>query len=121
MRVEAATPAGWRPTGLHRVTVAASWLRQGFGLLGRRGLAAGEALWLEPCGSVHTLAMRFALDVAFIDASGRVLAVVEAAPAWRIIAAPWGTRAALEAAAGALRDGGIVAGCTLRLAPSYAR
>lgn len=117
MRVQVATPAGWRPAGLTQAATATSWLRRGIGLLGKRGLSPGEALWLEPCGSVHTFGMRFDLDVAFMDASGRVLAVVEAAPPWRVIAAPRGTRAVLEAAAGALRGCGIDAGCTLRLAP----
>jgi uncharacterized membrane protein (UPF0127 family) len=121
MEVQIHTAAGWRPTGMNRATLAASWLRQGVGLLGRGRLAQGEALWLEPCGSVHTLGMRFDLDVAFIDASGRVLAVTEASPPWRIIKAPPGTRAVLEAAAGALRCFGIKAGCTLRLAPATGR
>jgi uncharacterized membrane protein (UPF0127 family) len=34
------------------------------GLLGRDGVAGG--LWLEPASSVHTLGMRFPLDVAFL-------------------------------------------------------
>src|SRR5207249_5589534 len=33
------------------------------GLLGRRGLGADEGLLLRPAGSVHTLFMRFRIDV----------------------------------------------------------
>ncbi|MGH3317841.1 MAG: DUF192 domain-containing protein, partial [Nocardioidaceae bacterium] len=43
------------------------------GLLGRDGLTG--ALWLQPCRQVHTVGMRFALDVAYVDGRGRVLAV----------------------------------------------
>ena len=43
------------------------------GLLGRDGLAAGSALMLTPCNAVHTVGMRFAIDIVFVDsrASGR--------------------------------------------------
>ena len=45
------------------------------GLLGRRGLDAGEGLLLKPAGSIHTAFMRFAIDAVFLDGSDRVLKV----------------------------------------------
>jgi len=45
----------------------------------RRGLArldelpAGHALLIERCRSVHTLGMRFALDLLWLDASGQLI------------------------------------------------
>nr|WP_241018288.1 DUF192 domain-containing protein [Paraburkholderia sp. Tr-20389] len=45
------------------------------GLLGRSGIDADRALWLEPCNAVHTFGMRFPIDVVFIDRCGCVLAV----------------------------------------------
>jgi len=57
-----------------RVYDARNFLARLFGLLGRRPLAMGEALWLEPCSSVHTLGMRYPIDVVFLDGAGRVLA-----------------------------------------------
>jgi hypothetical protein len=33
-----------------------------FGLLGRRGLNAGEGLWIKPSFGVHTVGMRFPID-----------------------------------------------------------
>jgi len=44
------------------------------GLLGRDGIEG--ALWLEPARSVHTVGMRFPIDVAFCDADLVVLRVV---------------------------------------------
>ena len=44
------------------------------GLLGRDGIAG--ALWLEPARSVHTVGMRFPIDVAFCDPDGVVLRVI---------------------------------------------
>jgi hypothetical protein len=43
------------------------------GLLGRRDLPEGEALSIEPCTSIHTFFMGFAIDAAFLDRDGRVL------------------------------------------------
>ena len=43
------------------------------GLLGRRGLDG--ALVLRPCHWVHTLGMKFALDVAFLDSEGEVIRI----------------------------------------------
>ncbi len=50
------------------------------GLLGRSGLAADGALLLRDCRSVHTVGMRFAIRVAFLDADLRVLVVRDARP-----------------------------------------
>ena len=43
------------------------------GLLGRRSLPPGEALVIERCTSVHTLFMRFAIDVLYVDPAHRVV------------------------------------------------
>ena len=51
------------------------------GLLGRDGLDG--ALLIRPCRAVHTLGMRFPIDVAFCDAEGVVLRTAEVRP-WRL-------------------------------------
>ena len=58
-----------------RVAVADRWWERLKGLLGAPGIAAGEGLVLTPCRSVHMYGMRFALDVALVDAAGRVVAL----------------------------------------------
>jgi uncharacterized membrane protein (UPF0127 family) len=45
------------------------------GLLGRDGLAAGEGLWIVPCEAVHTFAMRFPIDLVYLDRALRVVKV----------------------------------------------
>ena len=57
-----------------RITVADRWWQRFKGLLGRKDLAPGEGLLLQPCRSVHMLGMRFPLDVAFLDREGTVVA-----------------------------------------------
>ncbi|SMP65119.1 DUF192 domain-containing protein [Anoxynatronum buryatiense] len=45
------------------------------GLLGTRQLPADTGLLLEPCNSIHTWGMGYAIDVLFLDDHNRVLQV----------------------------------------------
>lgn len=65
------------------------------GLAWRDREAAGPGLLIPRCSSVHTFGMRFALDVYFLDAEGRVLSVRRRVPPRRVI---WqrGSAAVLE-------------------------
>jgi uncharacterized membrane protein (UPF0127 family) len=86
------------------------------GLLGRDELPPGEGILLRPCGSVHTLFMRFPIDVVFCDGDLRVLSVSPAVPPWRG-AARRRAKLAIELAAGEAARRGVVEGSQLRLAP----
>jgi uncharacterized protein len=46
------------------------------GLLGKKELPIGEALWIKPCFSVHTFFMRFPIDVLFLNKKNQVIAAV---------------------------------------------
>src|SRR5262249_42030963 len=48
------------------------------GLLGTKRLDPGEGLWIKPSNQVHMFGMRYALDLVFLDADGRVLRLVYA-------------------------------------------
>jgi uncharacterized protein len=67
------------------------------GLLGRDGIDG--ALMLSPSRAVHTLGMRFAIDVAYCDAELRVLRVVTM-PRYRLSLPRWRARSVIEAEAG---------------------
>lgn len=71
------------------------------GLIVRPPLNEGEALWLDPCGSIHTFGMRYAIDVLFLDAELRVLRVAKNVRPWRMRLAPGRTRSVIELRAGA--------------------
>ena len=81
------------------------------GLLGRDGLEGG--LWLEPCRQVHTVRMRFAIDVAYVDRRGRVLAV-RTLPPGRVGPLLLRSRSILEAEAGAFERWGLAPGSAVR-------
>ncbi len=54
------------------------------GLLGRESLSRGEGLWIVPCEAVHSVGMRFPIDVVFLDRKRVVRKVREALFGWRI-------------------------------------
>ena len=56
---------------------------------------AGQGLLIPRCRSVHTLGMRFRLDLVFMDADGRVVELRRAVPPGRFVRCP-GAMAVLE-------------------------
>ena len=74
------------------------------GLLGRTGIEG--ALLMSPASAVHTLGMRFAIDVAYLDAALRVVAVRTMRPG-RLGLPRFRARHVLEAEAGAMERWGI--------------
>ncbi len=94
-----------------RVWRAERWWQRLRGLLFRPALAAdgSEALLIVPCGSVHTVGMRYPLDIVFLDRAGTVVGCREAVVPWRGCLAR-GARETLELAAGAVARLAIVPG-----------
>ncbi len=74
------------------------------GLLGRGGIVG--TMVLEPCRQVHTVGMRFPIDVAFCDRAGRVLRVVTMRPG-RVSRPVWRARFVVEGPAGAFAEWGL--------------
>jgi uncharacterized membrane protein (UPF0127 family) len=96
------------------VLVARSLADRARGLLGRDGVAG--ALLLEPASAVHTLGMRFDLDVAFLDRRGRVLRTVTM-PRNRLGRPVLRARSVVEAEAGTFACWNLRAGDHLTLGP----
>src|SRR3954452_21441110 len=67
---------------VHRATTFASRL---LGLALLAGIPEGHALFIPDTRSVHTFGMRFAIDVAFIDADGRAMRVERSVPRRRVL------------------------------------
>ena len=83
-----------------RCELATSPLSRMRGLLGRSGLEPREGMLFRPAGSVHTLFMRFAIDVVFCDRDLVVLGVERGLRPWRF-AGRRGAKVVVELAAGA--------------------
>ena len=53
------------------------------GLIGQPPPAWHTGLYFAHCRSVHTCFMRYAIDVVFIDAEGRIIKKIVRLPPWR--------------------------------------
>jgi uncharacterized membrane protein (UPF0127 family) len=92
-----------------RLLVARTYRQRLLGLAGLAALPEGHGLLLPGCASVHTVGMRFSLDVGFLDPHGRVIGVVRELRPWRL-AACRGAAAAIETRAGEWERLGLVSG-----------
>ena len=93
-----------------KVRTARTFLSRLVGLLGTTAISDGEGLWIVPCRSVHTLGMRYPIDVAFLDARGIVVGVLEGFPPNRVGRVFRGARGALELRSGILAATGTAPG-----------
>jgi uncharacterized protein len=97
-----------------RLEIASNWWARMRGLLGRAQLDERQALLISPCNSVHTFGMRFPIDVAYLDASQKVLKVVAELPANRVSSC-WGARDVMEFSSGTLKRLNIHQGVRLTM------
>jgi hypothetical protein len=98
-----------------RVALANTALKRLRGLLGRRGLAPNEALWLRPCNGIHTLGMLFAIDAIFLDQDLRIIRLVENLRPFRLTLPHPRARSVLEMAAHSVARLQLKAGDQLRV------
>lgn len=77
------------------------------GLLGRAGYEG--AFVLRPCRWIHTIGMRFAIDVAYLDAAGTVTKTLQMRR-HRVGIPVWHSATVIEAEAGAFARWGLRVG-----------
>jgi hypothetical protein len=87
--------------------VASSGSERRRGLLGRDSIDG--AFVIPSCRWVHTVGMRFPIDVAYLDASGTVIKTMHMAP-HRVGVPVRGARQVIEASAGAFERWGLRVG-----------
>ena len=100
---------------MERATIAVSYWSRFWGLMGRRTLGEEEGLLIEPCSSIHTMFMRFAIDVIFLDKEHRVVKVATVPPFRAALGR--GSHAVLEVPAGTAERNGLEVGDALSFTP----
>lgn len=68
------------------------------GLMGTdaKNFPAGEGLWIVPCHGVHTFAMRFPIDVVYLDGDKIVVYMQQNLRPWRVAPVRLGAASVLE-------------------------
>lgn len=67
--------------------IADSYLSRLRGLLGKKQLSGTDGLLLKRCSAVHTIGMRYSLDLVFMDREGKVLKCAEGVKPFRMATA----------------------------------
>jgi len=80
-----------------------SWTRMK-GLLGQTSedFKTGKGLWITPSQGVHTIGMKFPIDVVYLDKGHRVIHLSHSLPPFRIAAIRLRARSVIELPAGTL-------------------
>jgi uncharacterized membrane protein (UPF0127 family) len=98
-----------------RITVAETSRTRMVGLLGKRGLEPGTGLLIFPSQAIHTVAMRFPIDVVFIDRQWRVVHVRPAMVPYRMTGIHWKARCVLELPCGQIAETSTAVGDQLSI------
>ena len=83
-----------------RIVVAETSRSRMIGLLGKRGLEAGTGLLIYPSQSIHTVAMRFPIDVLFVDRNWRIVYLRPEMVPYRLTGIHWRARCVIELPSG---------------------
>lgn len=100
-----------------RAEVANTFGSRLMGLLGRDRLPPGTGLVLQPSNSIHTLFMRFPIDVIFLDDHQRIVATAVHVQPFRIAWGGWKARTAVELPAGTIEQFDLPVGLPIQLVP----
>jgi uncharacterized membrane protein (UPF0127 family) len=82
------------------IRVADSPLTGIVGLLGERDLPRGDGLLVVPCQGVHTLGMRFPIDIVVLDGEWNVIGIRRELRPFRLTRMFWNAAAVLELPSG---------------------
>lgn len=102
---------------LARLTIASTFAERAIGLLARRPLEQDEGLWLEPCSGVHTIGMRYPIDVLFLSRTHEIIRVADSLKPWRSYGPVRGARIVIELSAGAASSHRLATGLRLEVVP----
>jgi uncharacterized membrane protein (UPF0127 family) len=93
------------------------------GLMGMdaASFTAGDGLWIIPSRGVHTLAMRFPIDVLYLDTNKLVVHVEQNLKPWRVARVSMRAASVLELPGNTLRSSGTAIGDEIEIAMGQAR
>lgn len=85
------------------------------GLQGRARLEEGHGMVIRPCSGIHTMFMRFPIDVIYVDREDRVVHIERAIAPWRVGRVLRASRYVVELPAGTVARSGTQLGDQIAL------
>jgi len=101
-----------------RLSVAETHWSRLLGLMGKDAASfpAGDGLWIVPSRGVHTLAMKFPIDVLYLDTNKHVVHVEQNLKPWRVAKVSMHTASVLELPGNTLKSSGTSIGDEIEIA-----
>jgi uncharacterized membrane protein (UPF0127 family) len=99
-----------------RIDRLSGFFRRSIGLLARASVQRDEGVWLTSCDAIHTIGMRCAIDVLFVDREGHVLKIERNVKPNRFALVCRKAKAVIELGGGALDQIDVMIGDRLELA-----
>jgi uncharacterized membrane protein (UPF0127 family) len=103
------------------LTVADTFFSRLKGLLGKKGLSPGEGLLIRPARDIHTIGMKFSIDLIVLDDDLRILEFRENMSPWRFYFGNGEAKQVLELPAGQVKGLGLSVGDKLGLMPAISK
>jgi len=96
------------------IEVAGSFFSKLTGLIFKKNLKRGSGFLIENCNTIHTLWMRFSIDVLYLDKDGSILHILHSVKPFRFTSSIKGAVKVLEIKSKAAAKLGLQAGDILR-------
>lgn len=103
------------------VVAPKGWYGRTLGLLNRTSLEPNEGLWLDRCWGVHTVGMRFPIDVVFLDEDFRIVSIRPSVRAGCLAVAQANANHVVELPAGTCESFDLLCGDPMALVESAPR
>jgi uncharacterized membrane protein (UPF0127 family) len=96
-----------------RIRVANTSIARAVGLLRDTGLEPGEGLWIKPSSGIHTIGMKFAIDVVGLDRKMNIVRLWRDVKPYRLTSIVWKLGSVIEMQSGAIDRLGLTLGDSL--------
>jgi uncharacterized membrane protein (UPF0127 family) len=93
-----------------KVVFAHTWLSRLKGLLGTKSLSEDAGMWLKPCNGIHTMWMRYAIDVIYLTQENKISKLVSSIKPNRFCNGVKGTVSVLELKSGQIEKNELLVG-----------
>lgn len=100
---------------LEKVEIANSFFTRLKGLLGRERLEKKEGLIIKPCNSVHTIGMKFPIDVAFVNNDDEIIHIIYSMFPGKFSHVIKNSKYVIEVNAGVFRNQGLKIGDKIKI------
>jgi uncharacterized protein len=88
---------------IENVILASSFSKRLFGLILEPRLDAHTCFFIDHCSSIHTVGMRYSLDVIFLGRKGKIIKIFEKIPPFRFTPFIKNAKKAIELYPGTIR------------------